>query len=83
MFERHRKTIQALGKSASSALRIHDLLKERVILSLGNAEEGLKLSFLTVAKAMANLERLGIVKEFTGKQRHRLFSYHSYLDLLG
>jgi len=83
MFERHQKKIQSLGKSAASALRVHDLLKARVFLSLGHAERDLGLTFPTVANAMANLERLGIVKEVTGKQRHRLFSYDSYLEILG
>ena len=83
LFERHQKKIQNLGKSAASALRVHDLLKARVFLSLANAERDLDLSFPTVANAMANLEKLGIVKEVTGKRRHRLFSYDSYLEILG
>jgi Fic family protein len=83
MFERDRKKIQGLGKSAASALRVHDLLKERVILSLGSAEKELKLTFPTVSNAIFNLQELGIVKEFTGKQRNRLFSYQPYLDILG
>lgn len=83
MFEQHRQKIQDLGKSAASALRVHDLLRERVVLSLGSAERELKLSFPTVSNAMVNLERLGLVKEFTGKQRHRLFSYQPYLEILG
>jgi Fic family protein len=82
MFERHRKKIQRLGKSAASALSVHDLLKERVILSLGAAEKELNLTFPTVSNAVSNLEKLGIVSEFTGKQRNRLFSYQPYLDIL-
>jgi hypothetical protein len=26
--------------------------------------------------------RLGMVRETTGKQRHRLFTYHRYLEIL-
>jgi len=31
---------------------------------------------------MANLEKLGLVREFTGKQRDRLFCYEPYLKAL-
>jgi Fic family protein len=82
MFERHRQKIHDLRKSAASALRVHDLLKERVFLSVGTAQKELKLTFPTVSNAMENLEKLGIIKEFTGKQRNRLFSYDPCLQLL-
>jgi Fic family protein len=82
MFDEHRHRIQRLGKSAASALRVHDLLKERIVLSLGTAATELDVSFPTVAKAMENLEKLGFVKEFTGKQRNRVFSYEPYMRIL-
>lgn len=82
MFEQHREQIQKLGKGAGSALRVHDLLKRRVILSLPIACAELHLSFPAVNKAMANLQKLGLVREFTGKQRNRLFSYDPFLKVL-
>ena len=36
----------------------------------------------TASKAVALLEELGILKETTGRQRDRTFSYHRYLDRL-
>lgn len=82
LFDRHNRQIQKIGKAAGSALRVHDLLKQRGILSLTNAQENLHLSFPTVAKAVANLQKLGIVREFTGMQRNRIFSYESYIKIL-
>jgi Fic family protein len=82
MFDQHRRRIQGLGKGATSALRVHDLLKERGVLSLAIAAKTLKLSFPTVAKAMANLEKAGFVREYTGKQRNRMFSYQPYVEIL-
>lgn len=82
MFDRHRQQIQGLGRGASSALRVHDLLKERGVLSLANAAKILELSFPTVSSAMARIEKLGFVREFTGKQRNRLFSYQPYVEML-
>lgn len=82
MFEEDRLRIQKLGKAAGSALRVHELLKKRVLLSLPVACEELHLSFPAVSKAVSRLEKLGLVREFTGKQRNRLFSYRTYLKVL-
>ena len=82
MFEQHRAQIEKLGKAAGSALRVYELLKKRVVLSLPKAREELQMSFPVVSKAVTNLEKLGLVREFTGKQRNRFFSYESYLKVL-
>ena len=42
----------------------------------------LELSLPTVGKALGLLEKLGVVRETTGKQRNRLFEYSEYLALL-
>jgi len=31
---------------------------------------------------LQHMVKLGMVRETTGKQRHRLFTYHRYLDIL-
>ena len=82
MFEKHRIEIQGIGRGAATALRVHDLLKKHCILSLPVVEKELGLSFPTVNKAMGKLEGLGFVKEVTGKQRNRVFSYAPYLKTL-
>lgn len=82
LFEQDREKIYRLRKATASALRVHDLLKKRVILSLPAVEKELQLSFPSVNRAMLNLEKLGVVREFTGKQRNRLFCYQPYLDIL-
>lgn len=33
-------------------------------------------------RAIDLLERLGVLRETTGKQRDRVYAYHAYLDLL-
>jgi hypothetical protein len=40
------------------------------------------LSAPTVAKASQHMVELGMVRETTGKQRHRLYTYHRYLEIL-
>ena len=72
MFEEHHRQIQKLGKAASTALRVHDFLKKHVIVSLPSAYKELEFSFSAVSKATINLQKIGLVKEFTRKCRHRL-----------
>ena len=53
MFQDDRNRIQAAGgRRAGSALRIHDALKSRPILSLPAARRDTKLSFQTAASAI-------------------------------
>lgn len=47
-----------------------------------DAARRLGLSAPTVAKSVAHLERLGILREITGKQRRRRYVYGAYLDIL-
>lgn len=76
------KRIEVLGKSAGTALRLHQLLLARPILSVAVAKERLKLSFPAINQSFGRLEKLGLVREFTGRLRNRLFSYDACLKLL-
>jgi len=38
--------------------------------------------FLKSVKETAQQVKLGTVRETTGRQRHRLFTYHHYLEIL-
>lgn len=74
--------IKTLGRPAGTALQVHQLLQSQIILSVPVAAHRLQLSFPAINKAFAHLAKLGIVREFTGRQRNRLFSYTACLELL-
>ena len=78
--DRHR--IEALGRPAGSALRVHQLLQTKPLISIPNAARALGIAAPTVATALGHLQRLGLVRELTQRQRHRLFVYEQYLTLL-
>lgn len=83
IFEQHRVLIHdRLGRASGSALRLHDLLKKEIVMSIPSAVAKLNLSFPAATKAFMNLQKIGIVREFTGKQRNRLFVYDMYLKAL-
>jgi len=76
------KRVQEIGKAAGSALRVHRLLQRQPIMSIVGASEELKLSVPTITAALQHLERLGIVRETTGRKYGRLYSYDAYLNVL-
>lgn len=82
LIEGDRHKIEALGRPASSVLRVHQHLQRKPIVTIPATAEQLSLSAPTVTKALQHMVRLGLVRETTGKQRHRLFTYHRYLDIL-
>lgn len=82
LFARDRERIVALGRPASSALRLHDYLQHHPILSIPKAAEALALSGPTVRKSVEHLAGLGMLTETTGRRRGRLYVYSDYLAIL-
>ena len=82
LFREGRDRVIPQGRRAGSALRLHDALKERPVISLREAQRRTGLSFATVASTMDLLVEIGIARELTGKRRNRVFAYDSYLTIL-
>ena len=82
LFASDRAAIERHGRRGGSDLRVHDVLKERPILSLSEAGKRTNLSFPTVSAAMGRLVEYGIAVEITGRRRGRLFAYDRYLSVL-
>lgn len=83
LFQKDRARIQAGQRAAGSALRVHEVLKERPVVSLREVSRRAGLSFPTATSAMKRLSDLGIARELTGRQRSRVFGYDRYLKILG
>jgi Fic family protein len=82
LFSEDEKKIGALDRAAASALRVHSALKRAPLVSVPHAATQLGMSQPTVQKSLDHLSRLGIVKEITGRRRHRIYQYSAYLDIL-
>jgi Fic family protein len=82
MFQDDRRKIEPSGRRAGSALRVHEALKARPILSLSGICDATGLSFPAASSAMDLLVESGIARELTGKRRNRLFVYDPYLGIL-
>ncbi|MYA59335.1 MAG: Fic family protein [Chloroflexi bacterium] len=79
MFQKDRAMIEAAGRRAGSALRVHEAIKARPVLSVSSAADATGLSFPAVSSAMNLLVELEIVRELTGRARNRVFAHDRYL----
>jgi Fic family protein len=82
LFSTDREKIQKLGRSSSSALRVHEYMQRKPIANIAATAKALKISIPTVTLALNHLVRIGIVEEVTGKRRDRLFTYSGYFNIV-
>ncbi|MDE8650546.1 Fic family protein [Novosphingobium album (ex Liu et al. 2023)] len=82
LFKDDRERITVESDRAGSALRVHDLFQQNPFLTANQLVERTGLSAPTVNAVLADLERLGVVDEITGKKRGRVFGYRRYLAIL-
>ena len=82
LFREDTDRIQASGRSATTALRVFNVLRERPIVTLNQICQQTGLSFPTATKGMNALATLGVVRELTGQRRNRIFAYDRYLAIL-
>ncbi len=81
-FTEDRQRITAEGRRAGSALRVHEALQERPILSIPETCRRAGLAFPTVSAALRLLEGAALVQEITGFSRNRVYVYSEYLRIL-
>lgn len=74
--------VQALGRAAANALRVFDALRRRPLARIDALATEIGIAYPTAARAIDALQRLGIVREITGRKRERVFAYSAYLAIL-
>jgi len=82
MAEMDKASIAALGRAAFSAGQIHAALLERPIVTAAWLAEKTGLTVATVNKALANLEKIHVVRQLNDSKRNRLFAYGQYMEIL-
>lgn len=77
-----RRRIETIGRASANGLRLHELMQTRPIISATVAAKELAVTFPTAAAALDSLTKIGILSERTGRERHRVFAYTAYIQLL-
>ena len=82
LFNTDRTKIESSGKSTAGVLSVHQFLQRHPITNTTKIKEGCNVSLPTVLRSLTTLEALDIVKEITGKDRNKIFTYQEYLTIL-
>jgi Fic family protein len=82
LVDRDRQRIQSLGRAGTSAARLHEIAVREIVFRIPQAARTLDSNEVTVGNAARNLERLGIVRETTGRTRNKRFVYIEYLRVI-
>ena len=75
------EAVLSLGKRAASARLALNILYRKPMISSQELQKGLSISTPTANALIHDFERLGILKEITGQQRHRVYRFERYLEL--
>lgn len=76
-----RTRIQA-GSVSPMTIRVYDHCCREPILTNSILVTRLDSSKPAMQRALEHLQKLGILKEISGKKRHRRYAYQAYLDIL-
>jgi Fic family protein len=85
LFDQDAERIRRSGPSAgatASTLRVHEVFRKIPVSKTSTVVKGIELSQPTVDAALNRLLELGIVREVTGRKRHRLYAYDAYMRIL-
>lgn len=79
--ERDRARLSELGARSGNALILHDVLFSRAVVNSKLVQEVLDVSQPTADGLIERLEEIGLLNEWTGRQRNRSWIYSDYVDL--
>lgn len=82
LFRDDEARVRHVGRSASTALRVYEALRRRIIVTATHLTHELGLTWPAVQGALTRLEGLGIAREITGRARGRIYAYDQQLALL-
>ena len=82
LFEKDRQKISSIGRSASSALRLHEYMQKNPYMRPPAAAAEIGMTQLTIRKAALRLSELGILERVVLSSHAHIYAYHSYLSIL-
>ena len=82
VFREDRNRVREMGRQAPSILLVQEALQAKPLATIATLTQSTGLTTPTVTRALGELQKLGIVRETTGRARGRIFAYARYLDAL-
>ena len=81
--QRNRERIRGVGRGAATALQVHEALQREPVTTIARLAARTNLSAPGATAALQRLVALDLVKEVSGRQWGRVYSYAPYVRLLG
>ena len=82
LFDEHQRLVVAKHKNKSILYVLLKYLQKNPITTAKSVEEKTGEPKTSVLRGLSYLEEMNILKETSGKKRHRVYVYHDYLELL-
>lgn len=79
--ERDRATLSEMGARSGNALRLHEELYSRPVVTSKMVQSMLTMSQPTADRLLKDLEDLGLLREWTGQRRNRSWIYSDYVSV--
>ena len=79
--ERDRTALNDLGRKSGNAMKLLDRLFSQPFIQVKAAQQLLEISQPTANSLIADLERIGVLYEWTGRRRNRSWVYRDYLNI--
>ncbi|MCE2451321.1 MAG: Fic family protein, partial [Nitrospinae bacterium] len=80
--EEHRRMItEGFGRAAANGHRVLEHIYEYPIVSVRDVRQLTGTTYTAANNLVARMAGCGILREFTGRTRHRRFRYQNYIDL--
>jgi Fic family protein len=82
VFQEDRTRVRGMGRLGPTILLVQEALQAKPLATIATLTSSTGFTTPTVTQALRELERLGIVRETTGRARGRIFAYVRYLEAL-
>jgi ribosomal protein S25 len=82
LIEADQERVRAFTRAAPSAHRVHLAVQRHPVIALPRLLDETGLRVQAATSALHRLRALGIVREITGRHRHRIYSYDAYVSAL-
>jgi hypothetical protein len=82
LIQRDRDLVRGVGRGAPTARQVHEALQREPVTTIPRLVARTRLSVPGATAALERLIAIDLVKEVTGRQRNRVFSYVPYVSLL-
>lgn len=79
--ENHTQKVTSLGRSAERGIKLLNSLYKKPLITIKGVEKVVGLQNPNALALVSKFEKLGILREITGKTRNRIYSYQDYINL--